>query len=236
VAITLLLVCIPIQGDFLNHASPIKSDSHSRTSHDIQTTWWSIQIIVEVDGKYLLREGPCKFEGDFQFVIEWSGYMEEDDGDFLLYRDRCKLKQWSAEETAFYPDSTSTKNTSDFSAVPALQMNYILKEKENLILDLFVEGVPIPQNSSDQKTVLVLPASAENTNILKLVEYDSYLQKGSNVIMIPEKAMRRMPVEKEFSWKWKHQGWREEQKKPLFVSSSHSAKLHITIDLYSSFF
>jgi len=228
-SLTLFLAMMAVQG--ISHSPHNFSLFEKKVgiSPDSNRVWWDIKIMLEVQGKYEVKEGTIRYKGEYDFIIEWAGFMEEDDGDFLLYKDNSTVKHWTAEETAAYPETTTTLKTNDFSSVPALRMNYILKEKELLILDLFVKGFLVPQNPSAQKIPLILPASAENTHIMQFVDYNLHVFKGSNAIMIPENRMSKMPVKQEFTWKWKHQGWQTELKKPTFLSSSHTAKLKITI-------
>lgn len=191
--------------------------------------WWEIKLVLSSKGNYKADEGQSSYPGNYSFTIIWTGTMERDDEDFLIYHENSKLIQWEAQETAIFPDSMAMLSTNDFSDKPFFKMNYILKRGEILYFDFSVQGFYIPQNKSEQKFYLNLPVSEENSQRLLKKDYDPFVFNGSNSISMEEKEIYLTSVEKIFAWKWKYRRWSMDQKKYVYFSHLHEVKVEISI-------
>jgi hypothetical protein len=192
--------------------------------------WWEIKIFLSSSGNYKIDERNSSYSANYSFTLLWTGCMEKDNGDYLLYYENSELISFEAEETGIYPESTKVIKTDDFHDKPSFKLNYILRKGENLHFDFFVKSFLIPKNKSKRKYQLSLPASKENSRCSSEIEYNLYVTKGSNLIFLEEKGIFLDAVEKKFAWKWKYQKPRLPQSMPAFFSNSHDVKVEIYID------
>lgn len=155
--------------------------------------------------------------------------MEKDNGDFILYHEDYKILHWEAQESSSNPDTLSTLFTDDFSDDPSLNMNYVLKREGCIYFDFSVEGFEIPQNKSEHKFYLNLPASEENSERFSEIEYNTFVYKGSNSVFLEERKIYIESVKKDFSWKWKRQGWQMGKQILIFLSQNHEVKVEIFV-------
>jgi hypothetical protein len=191
--------------------------------------WWEIKILLISNGNYKVEERNSSYSAHYAFTLLWTGCMEKDNGDYLLYYENSELISFKAEEKGIYPESVKIINTDDFHDKPALKLNYILRKGENLHFDFFVKSFLIPKNKSKNKYQLSLPASRENSRHSSEIDYNLYVYKGSNLIFLEEKDIYLDNVEKKFVWKWKYQKPNIPQSRPEFFSNSHDVKVEISI-------
>ncbi len=191
--------------------------------------WWEIKILLVSDGSYTIKEQSSAYSGRYCFTILWTGCMERNDDDFLLYYENSELVSFEAEEKGSYPDSTRILGTEDFKDKPSFHLNYILRKDEGLYFDFIVHGFQAPLNESKYKFYLNLPESEENPLELSEIDYGSFVSKGSNLIFLEEKKIHSETVEKKSSWEWNYQKWRLVEKVPVFFSNSHQVTIDISI-------
>jgi len=223
-AIFLTLVCLLFSTSMLPFADCIATSSDKDGP-----AWWEVKLVLESKGNYSVREGLYSFPGNYSFTIVWTGFMEKDNGDFILYHEDYKLLHWEAQESSSNPDIISTLFTADFSDKPSLKMNYVLKREGCLYFDFSIKGFNIPQNESKHKFYLNLPVSEENSERFSEINYDLYVFKGSNCVFLEEQKIYSKSTKKNFSWRWKHQGWQMESEKPVFLSHIHEVNVEIFV-------
>ena len=200
------------------------------TSDQALPLWWEIKILLSSSGNYKIDEKNSSYSAHYSFTLLWTGCMEKDNGDYLLYYENSELISFEAEEKGRYPESTKIIYTDDFYDKPSFKLNYILRKGENLHFDFFVKSFLIPKNKSKRKYQLSLPASKESSRRSSEIDYNLYVTKGSNLIFLEEKGIFLDTVEKKFAWKWRHQKPRLPQSMPAFFSNSHDVKVEISID------
>lgn len=222
--ISLTLVCLLLSPSILCSADHITT-----SSYEDGPTWWKIKLVLDSKGNYNIRERSHSYPGNYSFTIVWTGFMEKDNGDFILYHEDSKLLHWEAQESSSNPDAMNTLFTVDFSDEPFLNMNYVLKREGNLYFDFSVKGFAIPQNESKHKYYLNLPVSEENSERFSEIDYDTYVFKGSNRIFLGEQKIYIKSVKKDFSWKWKHQGWQIGTERLVHFSHIHEVKVEIFV-------
>jgi len=192
--------------------------------------WWEIKILLISDGNYKVDEGKSSYSAHYSFTLLWTGCMERDNGDYLLYYENSELLSFEAREKGIFPESVQIISAEDYRDKPFFKLNYILRKSEKLHFDFIVKSFLIPQNRSVNKFYLSLPASEENSYHSSEIDYDSFISKGSNFIFLNEKEIYLATVKKKFAWEWKFQKWHITQSKPVFFSNSHDVEVEIFID------
>lgn len=198
-------------------------------ARDFFPDWWEIKVTLSVDGEYKLEAEEEDYSGNYSFTILWTGTMERDDSDYLLYHINSEMLSWEAREKAAAPDFLKSLQTEDFEDKPFFCLNYILRKEENLHIDFACQGFPVPENESLDKFYLNLPSSQESSERLSKNDYDSFISKGSNSIFFKEKEIYLGPVDKDFSWTWKHNRWLVNEARTAYASHSHKVKVNISI-------
>jgi len=212
----------------LGHLLSFRTPSLGKTTYRTPL-WWDIEMLLTTSGEYKQEEKQIACSGRYSFSILWKGNMERDDSDYLLYRLSSDLLDWDAQEKAVSPGTTTVLTVKDFEEKPYLNLNYILRKEENLHIDFQVQGFMVPRSASLDKFFLHLPVSQENSQQNSMIDYDTYIVKGSNQVMISEKDIYLGRAEKKFSWTWKRQQWLLKNNMLVFDSSSHEVKVKVTI-------
>lgn len=185
---------------------------------------------LETEGSYRVEGGKGRFSGNYAFSFRWTGMMERDDEDYLLYGHAVELVEWQARETAAFPEFHDVLTTEKgFPEKPAFSLKYILSEKGLLHINCLVEGFLIPRHAFSDTFHLVLPSSEENKQNLFGVDYNSFLTTGSNRIFVPEKDIRSGRVEKEFSWAWRHRQETRRRQQMIAQENDHRVKVRLVI-------
>ncbi len=191
--------------------------------------WWEIEVVITTDGEYKMEGGEKNYLGNYSFTILWTGTMERDNTDYILYHLNSEIVSWEAQEKAISPDSFKLLRAPDFADRPCFDLNYILRKDDDLHFDLAVQSFFVPQNDSEDKFYLNLPSSEENSQKFSEVNYNSFVSNGSNRISLEEKVIYLGPQEKIFSWTWKNARWLFKQERTVFISNSHKVKVNICI-------
>ena len=190
---------------------------------------WDVSLSLKTEGDYKLDEGGPAFVGHYSFAIRWTGWLEKDDHDYLLYRLDCRLCDWEAQETSSLTGSTGVLTTNDFRERPAFALRYIIRDGEDLNLDFIVERMAVPQADPEDAFPLLLPSSETNSQKESEVDYNACVIKGSNRIEVPESAIYAGPVAKTYTWAWKHQQWLPKGWRTVFTSQSHKVEVSLSI-------
>jgi hypothetical protein len=225
-----LLILILISLFTVTHLLPSAYNFLFPPSDQALPLWWEIKILLTSSGNYKIDEKNSSYSAHYSFTLLWTGCMEKDNGDYLLYYENSELISFKAEEKGIFPESTKTKYTDDFHDKPSFKLNYILRKGENLHFDFFVKSFLIPKNESKRKYQLILPASKENSRRSSSIDYNLYVSKGSNLIFLEEKGIYLDTIEKKFAWKWKYKKPHIPRSLPAFFSNSHDVKVKISMN------
>ena len=221
----IFLICLFTSPSFLPPAQCL----HSSLSDQPLPIWWDIKILLISDGDYKVNEGKSSYSALYSFTLLWTGCMERDNGDYLLYYENSELVNFEAREKGVSPESCQIMSADDFQDEPFFKLNYILRRGKNLHFDFIVKSFLIPQNKSEHKFYLNLPASEENSLHSSETDYNLFVSKGSNSISLREKDIYPANVEKKFAWEWKYKKWHMIPKNPVFFSNSHRVKVKVSI-------
>jgi hypothetical protein len=195
----------------------------------IEPYFWEIKLVISSTGDYRIYEGERSNVGHFSFVLLWTGCMEQDMDDYLIYHENSELLEWKAQEIAQFPEASQIISEEYFSGKPGFDFHYILRREENLHFDFQVEGFSVPQDKSDHKFYLTLPSSYENMRHFPLIDYNAFLLQGSNSIHIEEEEIYHHPIEKTYCWTWEHRQSLGRKKRPISFINSHDVKVVLTI-------
>lgn len=191
--------------------------------------WWEVSIDLKTDGDYKLDEGGPSFSGHYSFAVRWTGWLERDEHDYLLYRLDSSLYNWEAQETTSLTEPKVILTTKDFLERPTFALKYIIRDGEDLHLDFIVDPMAVPQARPEDAFLLLLPSSEKNGQRESQIDYNACVIKGSNRIMLPESAIYAGPVAKTYAWTWKHQQWLPKEQRTVFTSQSHKVEMSLSI-------
>ncbi|MGD2294647.1 MAG: hypothetical protein PVF22_02290 [Candidatus Aminicenantes bacterium] len=180
-------------------------------------------------GYYEAKEGEKDYTGQFTYASQWTGCLEKDESDFLIYYENEKLLEWKAQEKAKGLNGSRTLPTEEFSEKPGFEFSYILRKEDQFHFDFFVTGFNVPQSASKFKHRLILPATAENTERMFDNFYSHHISKGSNRIQIPQQSFFDKRSSFSFSWTWEEKRWTKKEDKVVFFSHSHDVDVELTI-------
>lgn len=195
----------------------------------LSPVFWEIKVHISSSGDYKIKEGKKSNEGRYSFVLLWTGCMEQDQDDYLIYHENSELLEWKAKEKVKSSEASLELTEDDFSGKPGIDFNYIIRKKEDLHFDFLVESFCVPQDDSEHSYYLNLPASKENIKLPTKFDYNAYLTRGSNSIHLEEKDIYTDSCKKSYSWNWKHQKYLIEDEMPISFVNSHKVKVTLTI-------
>jgi hypothetical protein len=218
------LLCALVLVSLSARAPSILPCARCQTPH-----WWEVRVDLKTDGDYRLDGGGPAFSGHYSFSVCWTGWLERDDHDYLLYRLDSRLSDWKAHETSLLAESNGALTTEDFEERPAFALKYFIRDGEDLRLDFIVGGMAVPQASPDDSFALLLPSSAQNGQKESQVDYNAGVIKGSNRVELPESEIYAGPVAKTFTWVWKHDQWLPQARRTVFTSQSHRVEVSVSI-------
>jgi len=192
----------PLAGALLVLALPAAL-SFSRPSPG--PSWWEVSLSMSVKGGYVIEGGGAPISGEFTCRAQWTGTLELDDKDFLLYHLKTDVLEWRLSEKAGLPKEESRLLVEEVSRAPKLRLNYILREGSDLRFDYEFEEVSVPLRDSPVKEKLEFPRSSGHTAFSPGAGYESRVSRGSNRIVIPGSDLERRAAERTFSWKWQRE-------------------------------
>jgi hypothetical protein len=220
----LLLLSVLVLAFFAVHVRPISLFDQSQTPQ-----CWEVRINMKTDGDYRLEEGGPAFAGRYSFVVCWTGWLEKEDNDYLLYRLDTQLLNWTAEETTSLTENSEFLTAEDFRERPTFSLKYIIRDGEDLSLDFIVDPMTVPQARSEGGFPLLLPSSEQHNQRESQISYNAHIIKGSNRVKIPELAIYAGPVARTFAWEWRHQEWLPQERQTTFASQSHDVEVDVSI-------
>ena len=206
-----------------------RAPSFSPRHHRQEPPRWEVTIQLKTEGDYKLDEGGPTFVGRYSFSILWTGLLEKEEDDYLLYRLDCRLGDWEAQETASLQETSEFLTAEDFRQRPNFVLNYIIRKGRDLHLDFITDPMSMPQAHPDEARPILLPSSEQNGQREGLIDYNAHVVKGSNQVKIPESAIYAGPVSRTYNWTWKHQQWLTLGTKTAFASQSHEAEVSVSI-------
>ncbi|MEE9501809.1 MAG: hypothetical protein V3V48_07010 [Candidatus Aminicenantaceae bacterium] len=191
--------------------------------------WWEIIIRLTSKGAYTLEEAKTSYSGKYAYTIQWSGCMEQDGQDFILYHEDSELLRWEPQEKKKRSDTSETKITKKFSEKPSFALNYILTKKENIHFDFLVRGFQVPQLDPSHQYYLHLPASKENSYHPTDIAYDLHIYKGSNQVYFSKDDLLDESIKKDFHWSWKRHSSAGDAENFSYLSHSYDVDVEISI-------
>ena len=191
--------------------------------------WWEINLDLKTQGEYRLEGKNSAFTGKYSFSMRWTGCLEREDQDYLLYHFDSRLSRWEAQESSSSPRAAVTLTARDFKEKPFLNLKYILRRDDELFLDFLVDGIAVPQNGSEDGFALLFPSTQENGQRNVDVDYNSCVVGGSNCVSLKEAEIYAGPVTKKYSWTWKHQAWKLKERRTVFTTQSHRAEVSLSL-------
>ena len=156
-----------IIGSFLLFPSDINSASQSKavvsTSEDTKKAvnlspyYWEIKIRIDSSGDYGIKEGEKSNEGRYSFVLLWTGCMEKDQDDYLIYHENSELLEWKAKEKVKQSEVSRELTEYDFSEKPNIQFNYIIRKGEDLHFDFLSKASLSPTQDQSKVFTFICP-------------------------------------------------------------------------------
>ncbi len=192
-------------------------------------SWWEISIRLKASGSYTIKEGKEQIQAAYSFILLWTGCMEEDMDDYLIYHETSRLLEWKAQEKAESFGKIKLLSEKDFSGKPHFDFHYILRKGKELHFDFQVESFYVPQNRQQYEFYLYLPASEENKMYPSEFNYNDYIIKGSNRIVVAQKEIYNHRLDKTYQWSWKYQKWLKGTGKTVFLFNNHQVQVNLLI-------
>lgn len=191
--------------------------------------WWDVRIRLDTRGRYALMGDEKGVSGEYAYEVLWSGSMEGDDPDFILYHTNLDTVRWEMKERPGKDGAGGALSEKDSPVRPVFRMNYVLVEGGRLHFFFSVEGFPVPRNDSPEKFALVLPCSRKESAASTSAGYDDAVAEGSNDVSLDEKEIRKGPVKRVFRWSWKRYQPSSAPPPAGPLLSSHEAKVTLTV-------
>ena len=201
----------------------------SSKAHHQKECWWEIIIRLTSKGTYTLVKTKTTYSGKYAYDIQWSGCMERDGEDFILYYEDSELLHWEPQEKKKQSAFSEIKVTKKFSEKPSFALNYILTKKENIHFDFLVRGFHVPQQGQNRQYYLHLPASKENSYHPTDITYDLHIYKGTNQVYFSKNDLLDESIKKDFHWSWKRHSSAGGAKEYSYLTHSHDVDVEISI-------
>jgi len=194
-----------------------------------QECWWEIIILLTSKGQYTFEEARTSYSGEYTYTIQWSGCMEQDGEDFILYHENSELLRWEPREERIQSGVSEITVTEEFSEKPRLTFNYILIKEDNLHFDFLVHGFRVPQLNPKHQYYLHLPASRENSNHPTDIDYGLHVYEGSNQVYFSKEDILAESTKKNFFWSWKRHSSSRTLKTSAYLTHSYHVDVEISI-------
>jgi hypothetical protein len=191
--------------------------------------WWEIIIWLTSNGTYTLEEEETSYLGKYAYTIQWSGCMEQDGQDFILYYENSELLKWKPQERKKQSGIPEKIITNKFSEKPSFAFNYILTKNENIHFDFLIHGFHVPQQDQNHRYYLHFPASKENSYHPTDIAYNLHIYKGSNQVYILRDDLLDESIKKNFHWSWKRHSSAGSAQESSFLSHSYDVDVEISI-------
>jgi hypothetical protein len=197
--------------------------------------WWNVSLGLEVCGDYAFKGSGVSRAGDFSYEAVWTGTMEGDGTDFILYHVETRTLAWKIREGPDPAKGSPILTEKETAARPVLKLNYILRKGNRLDVDFVVEPIPIPLVQSAEKFPLFLPCSGEHVRDRSDLFYNDFVSGGSNFVRIPLEALSASTFEKRFRWDWGSRGGVLGEDESAFISNRHSVEVTVCLVSHEGF-
>lgn len=191
--------------------------------------WWEVSLSMTVKGGYVLEGVGAPVSGEFTCRAQWTGTMELDDKDFLLYHLKTEVLEWRLGEKAGSPKEEGRPLAEDTPRAPELRLNYVLREGSDLRFDYEFEEVSVPLRGSPVKATLEFPRSSGHAAFSQGAGYESRVGRGTNQIIIPASALERRSAERTFSWKWQREKRISGESGTFLLTQHHTAEAVVSL-------
>ncbi|HPW17311.1 MAG TPA: hypothetical protein PLP83_02895 [Candidatus Aminicenantes bacterium] len=183
---------------------------------------WEVRLTVSVQGRYSLEGAGPRVFGEYACRARFVGRLDPDDGDFVLVHLRTEALDWHLRERAGRGGTAGAREAGK-DAAPALRLNYVLREKREIVLDFDFGTLDLPLHEHPAAFRLELPRSPGSP------AYDGAVSGGSNRVALPASDLGRRRPERTFAWSW----GREERvigaSGAWVVSQSHTADVAVSL-------
>jgi hypothetical protein len=188
--------------------------------------WWEVRLTVALKGEYSVKCQSGPVSGEYAGRIRWEGRLDPDGDDFLLVHIRTEVLEWSLRERSGQGETASLLEAPQASS-PALHLNYVLREANELGFYFEIEGTSVPVHERALKFPLEMPRSAGLGGAKP--DYSDFIQSGSNRIMLPDADLKRRRPERPFAWTWGRVERIDVDSVTFVVIQSHSAEAVVAL-------
>lgn len=159
-----------------------------------QSQFWQLTIRLQVQGDF--RTGPAP-EKDGLFVLEagWSGFLEEDGPDFIIYHLGSEAFRWEVRTSDGQPLPV-------LIPAPELKLDYVEGQEEeiNFYYSFKQEIINWREDPAGPGLKLVLPALPWSRVLEKMPWFKRKIISGQRVIALPRSQLAGKEIKKEFNW------------------------------------
>jgi len=191
--------------------------------------WWVVSLLLTSRGKYIYQRSGASYAGKYAFAILWTGCLERDQDDFILYHECSELLEWKALEKKRSPGGIETLVSSKHFGKPRFKLNYILTKGDYVHFDFQVNGIEVPRHRSKEKAVVHFPASNKDAVSSGDIDYDLHVYKGSNRVAVRKHVLQKDSATKKFHWAWQHRKRPGNGKKGAYLFQAHDVEAEITV-------
>jgi hypothetical protein len=192
-------------------------------------SWWEVSLSITVKGGYIIEGAGTPLRGEFNCCALWTGTLELDENDFLLYHFKTEVLEWRLAEKSGLPKGESVLLAQKTSETPHLRLNYVLREGSDLRFDYEFREISIPLHASPVKANLEFPRSSGHVALSPGSSYGSGVGRGSNQVVIRGSDLERRAAERTFSWEWQREKRIAGDSGTFLVTQHHTAEAVVAL-------
>ena len=192
-------------------------------------SWWEVSLSLTVKGSYVIEGGDAPLHGEFTCLARWTGTIESDENDFLLYLLKTEVLEWRLAEKSGLPKGESLLLAQETSKAPYLRLNYVLREGSDLRFDYEFSEVSVPLHASPVKAKLEFPRSSGHVALSPGLSYGNGVSRGSNQVVIQGSDLERRSAERTFSWKWQREKSITVESGTFLLTQRHTAEAVVAL-------
>ena len=192
-------------------------------------SWWEVSLSLTVKGSYIIEGGDAPLHGEFTCLARWTGTIESDENDFLLYLLKTEVLEWRLAEKSGLPKGESLLLAQETSKAPYLRLNYVLREGSDLRFDYEFSEVSVPLHASPVKAKLEFPRSSGHVALSPGLSYGNGVSRGSNQVVIQGSDLERRSAERTFSWKWQREKSITVESGTFLLTQRHTAEAVVVL-------
>ncbi|MCX8160952.1 MAG: hypothetical protein N3G18_08485 [Candidatus Saccharicenans sp.] len=159
-----------------------------------ENQFWQITLRLQVRSDF--RGGSAaQTVGEYLLEADWSGFLEEDGPDFIIYHLGAEVVRW---ELRLDPD----KNRGQPVPSPQLKLDYVEGKREdlNFYYSFWPEVLSCPGISPGSQVGLVLPAIPWSRSAEKIPGFSRKVISGDRNLRLSRNRLTRNEVRQEFCW------------------------------------